>query len=122
MAEAMTVALSPGGATWIGSGVRDRLCHGIMAGRCATMQLGHYPLSWVAHPEYLWMTAGAALLTALGARALRRLRSLFSAGRHRPGGVHHHRLPGGPTNVPLTIVLVSGTDHRVCRRRIARRA
>jgi uncharacterized membrane protein YeiH len=29
------------------------------------------------HPEYLWMTAGAALLTALIAPVMRRLRSVF---------------------------------------------
>lgn len=26
--------------------------------------LGHYPLGWVAHPEYLAFTAGAALVSA----------------------------------------------------------
>jgi uncharacterized membrane protein YeiH len=39
--------------------------------------LGHYPLTWVQHPEYLWITAGAAILTALIAPIMRRLHSLF---------------------------------------------
>src|SRR3546814_9973831 len=39
--------------------------------------LGHYPVTWVLHPEYLWITAGAALLTALVAPVMRRLRSIF---------------------------------------------
>src|SRR3546814_18369627 len=39
--------------------------------------LGHYPVTWVLHPEYLWITAGAALFTALIAPVMRRLRSLF---------------------------------------------
>ena len=39
--------------------------------------LGHYPLTWVKHPEYLWITAGAAILTALIAPIMRRLHSLF---------------------------------------------
>lgn len=39
--------------------------------------LGHYPLGWVAHPEYLAFTAGAAIAAALLARRLRRLRTAF---------------------------------------------
>lgn len=39
--------------------------------------LGHYPLGWIAHPEYLLLTAGAAALTALAARRLHKLRMPF---------------------------------------------
>lgn len=39
--------------------------------------LGHYPLGWVAHPEYLAFTVGAALVAALLARRLHRLRTAF---------------------------------------------
>lgn len=39
--------------------------------------LGHYPLGWVAHPEYLAFTVGAALVAALLARRLHRLRAAF---------------------------------------------
>jgi uncharacterized membrane protein YeiH len=39
--------------------------------------LGHYPLSWVAHPHYLLVTAGAALFTIAIARVVHRLRNVF---------------------------------------------
>jgi len=39
--------------------------------------LGHYPLTWVKHPEYLVLTSCAALLTIFIAPMMRRLRSLF---------------------------------------------
>lgn len=78
VAEAMTAALAAGrrDMDWVGVCVIACVT-ALGGGSLRDVLLGHYPLSWVAHPEYLWMTAGAALLTALGARALRRLRSLF---------------------------------------------
>jgi uncharacterized membrane protein YeiH len=39
--------------------------------------LGHYPLSWVAHPTYLLVTAGAAMFTIAVARVMYQLRSVF---------------------------------------------
>jgi uncharacterized membrane protein YeiH len=39
--------------------------------------LGHYPLGWVAHPEYLLFTVGAAVVAALLARRLHRLKKAF---------------------------------------------
>lgn len=39
--------------------------------------LGHYPLGWVQHPEYLMFTVGAALVAAAAARLLQRLKSAF---------------------------------------------
>lgn len=39
--------------------------------------LGHYPLGWVRHPEYLLFTIGAALAAALAARLLQRMKSAF---------------------------------------------
>jgi uncharacterized membrane protein YeiH len=39
--------------------------------------LGHYPLSWVGHPQYLLLTIGAAIVTAMVARHLHRLRTVF---------------------------------------------
>ena len=77
-AEAMTGALAAGRrrmdtfgviiiatATAIGGGsVRDIL-------------LGHYPLGWVKHPEYLVLTTFAALVTIFIAPLMRHLRSLF---------------------------------------------
>ncbi|MDC8759564.1 trimeric intracellular cation channel family protein [Janthinobacterium fluminis] len=39
--------------------------------------LGHYPLGWIAHPEYLLFTIGAAIVTAMVARHLHHLRTVF---------------------------------------------
>jgi uncharacterized membrane protein YeiH len=39
--------------------------------------LGHYPLGWVAHPEYLLFTTGAAIAAAFLARRLQRLKTVF---------------------------------------------
>lgn len=39
--------------------------------------LGHYPLGWVAHPEYLFFTVGAALAAALLVRYMHRVRMAF---------------------------------------------
>ncbi len=77
-AEAMTGALAAGRrrmdtfgviiiatATALGGGsVRDIL-------------LGHYPLTWVKHPEYVIIVAAAAILTTLMAPLMSHLRKLF---------------------------------------------
>lgn len=39
--------------------------------------LGHFPLGWVAHPEYLVFTIGAAIVAAVLARRLQRLKKAF---------------------------------------------
>lgn len=39
--------------------------------------LGHYPLGWVANPEYLLFTIGAAVVAALLARRMHRLKKAF---------------------------------------------
>jgi uncharacterized membrane protein YeiH len=46
-------------------------------GSIRDMILGHYPLGWVAHPEYLIFTVGAALMAGLLARRLHRLKNAF---------------------------------------------
>lgn len=46
-------------------------------GTIRDMILGHYPLGWVAHPEYLIFTISAALAAALLARRIQRLKSAF---------------------------------------------
>lgn len=46
-------------------------------GSVRDMLLGHYPLGWVAHPEYLAYTIGAAIVTAALARQAYRLKSAF---------------------------------------------
>jgi len=77
-AEAMTGALAAGRrrmdtfgviiiatATALGGGsVRDIL-------------LGHYPLTWVKHPEYVIIVAAAAILTTMMAPVMPHLRKLF---------------------------------------------
>jgi uncharacterized membrane protein YeiH len=46
-------------------------------GSIRDMLLGHYPLGWIAHPEYLLFTIGAAIATAMVARFLHHLRTVF---------------------------------------------
>lgn len=77
-AEAMTAALAAGRRDMDWVGVCIIACvTALGGGSVRDVLLGHYPLTWVQHPEYLWITAGAAILTALMAPVMRRLRSLF---------------------------------------------
>lgn len=46
-------------------------------GSIRDMLLGHYPLGWIAHPEYLFFTVGAALAAAFLARLMHRVRMAF---------------------------------------------
>jgi uncharacterized membrane protein YeiH len=73
-AQAMTAALAAGRRSmdWVGV----CLLGGITAlggGTIRDVLLGHYPLAWVANPSFLALTAVAALLTILIARAVHRL-------------------------------------------------
>lgn len=77
-AEAMTAALAAGRRDMDWVGVCTIACiTALGGGSVRDVLLGHYPLTWVKHPEYLWITAGAAILTALIAPIMRRLHSLF---------------------------------------------
>ncbi len=77
-AEAMTAALAAGRRDMDWVGVCTIACvTALGGGSVRDVLLGHYPLTWVQHPEYLWITAGAAILTALIAPIMRRLHSLF---------------------------------------------
>src|SRR3546814_21122268 len=75
--------------------------------------LGHYPVTWVLHPEYLWITAGAALFTALIAPVMRRLRSLFLWPDAL--GLVVFTVIGRPVSfrlkLPLPVVLIIGLIH-----------
>ena len=77
-AEAMTGALSAGrrGMDWFGV-VLIACVTALGGGSVRDVLLGHYPLTWVKHPEYLVLTSFAALLTIFIAPLMRRLRSLF---------------------------------------------
>lgn len=76
-AEAMTAALAAGRRDMDWVGVCTIACvTALGGGSVRDVLLGHYPLTWVQHPEYLWITAGAAILTALIAPIMRRLHSL----------------------------------------------
>ena len=46
-------------------------------GTARDILLGHYPVGWIEHPEYLTFTIGAAIVTALIARYLHHLRQVF---------------------------------------------
>jgi uncharacterized membrane protein YeiH len=77
-AEAMTGALSAGrrGMDWFGV-VLIACVTALGGGSMRDVLLGHYPLTWVKHPEYLVLTSVAALVTIFIAPLMRRLRSLF---------------------------------------------
>lgn len=77
-AEAMTAALAAGRRDMDWVGVCIIACvTALGGGSVRDVLLGHYPLTWVLHPEYLWITAAAALLTAIAAPVMRRLHGLF---------------------------------------------
>ncbi len=77
-AEAMTAALTAGrrDMDWIGVCIVACIT-ALGGGSVRDVLLGHYPLTWVRHPEYLWLTAGAALLTALIAPVMKHLHKVF---------------------------------------------
>ncbi|EJM60153.1 trimeric intracellular cation channel family protein [Pseudomonas sp. GM48] len=76
--EAMTGALSAGrrGMDWFGV-VLIACVTALGGGSVRDVLLGHYPLTWVKHPEYLVLTTAAAMITVFTARWMRHLRSLF---------------------------------------------
>ena len=46
-------------------------------GTIRDMVLGHYPLGWTQHPEYVYLVIAAGLLTTVGARFMHRLKQVF---------------------------------------------
>ena len=77
-AEAMTAALAAGRRRldWFGVAVLGCVT-ALGGGSVRDILLGHHPLSWVRRPDYLLLTAGAALATIALARAMPRLRTAF---------------------------------------------
>ncbi len=78
VAEAMTAALAAGRRSmdWVGVCLLGAVT-ALGGGTVRDVLFGHYPLSWVSHPEYLVITAGAALTTIAVARIMHRLRGVF---------------------------------------------
>src|SRR5690606_2430101 len=78
VAEAMTAAIAAGKREmdWVGV-VLLGCVTALGGGSLRDVLLGHYPLTWVAHPEYLLFTSGAAILTIALARYMHKLRRLF---------------------------------------------
>lgn len=77
-AEAMTGAMAAGRREMDLFGVCFIACvTALGGGSIRDVLLGHYPLSWVQHPEYIWFTGGAALVAAMIAGVLHYLRTVF---------------------------------------------
>lgn len=77
-AEAMTGALSAGKQRMDLFGVVTIACiTALGGGTVRDIILGHYPLGWVQHPDYLYYTIGAALITTYIASWLHYLRTVF---------------------------------------------
>ena len=77
-AEAMTAALSAGrrDMDWVGVCIIAWVT-ALGGGTVRNVLFGHYPMSWVEHPEYLVITAVAALLAAFIASIMTKLKKLF---------------------------------------------
>lgn len=77
-AEAMTAALAAGRRSmdWVGVCMLGCVT-ALGGGSCRDVLLGRYPLTWVEHPEYLALTAGAAFVTIFAARVVHRLHGVF---------------------------------------------
>jgi uncharacterized membrane protein YeiH len=77
-AEAMTAALAAGRRSmdWVGVCMLGCVT-ALGGGSCRDLLLGHHPLTWVQHPEYLLLTAGAAFATIFLARVVARLHGIF---------------------------------------------
>lgn len=77
-AEAMTGALAAGRRSMDLFGVMIIACvTAIGGGSIRDILLGHYPLTWVAHPQYILIICCAALVTTWIAPLMSRLRKVF---------------------------------------------
>jgi uncharacterized membrane protein YeiH len=77
-AEAMTGALAAGRRKMDVFGVIIIACAtAIGGGTIRDMVLGHYPLGWVKHPQYVLIVAAAAIVTTWLAPLMKHLRKLF---------------------------------------------
>ena len=77
-AEAMTAALSAGRRKMDWVGVCIIACvTALGGGTIRNILLGHYPMSWIEHPEYVLITAGGAMAAGLIASFMKKLKTLF---------------------------------------------
>ena len=77
-AEAMTAALSAGRRKMDWVGVCIIACvTALGGGTIRNILLGHYPMSWIAHPEYILITIGGALLAGVIASVMKKLKHVF---------------------------------------------
>ena len=77
-AEAMTGALAAGRRRMDTFGVIIiATATALGGGSVRDIMLGHYPLGWVTHPEYVIIVAVAAVLTTIAAPVMPHLRRLF---------------------------------------------
>ena len=74
----MTAALSAGrrDMDWVGVCIIAWIT-ALGGGTVRNVLFGHYPMAWIDHPEYLLITAGAALFTLVIAPFMSRLKKLF---------------------------------------------
>ena len=77
-AEAMSGALAAGRRNMDIFGVAViAFVTALGGGTLRDMVLGHYPIGWTQHPEYVYLVIGAGLLTTLVARHMHRLKQVF---------------------------------------------
>ena len=77
-AEAMSGALAAGRRNMDIFGVAViAFVTALGGGTLRDIVLGHYPLGWTQHPEYVYLVIGAGLLTTVVARFMHRLKQLF---------------------------------------------
>lgn len=77
-AEAMSGALAAGRRNMDIFGVAViAFVTALGGGTIRDIVLGHYPLGWTQHPEYVYLVIGAGLLTTVVARFMHRLKQLF---------------------------------------------
>ena len=77
-AEAMSGALAAGRRNMDIFGVAViAFVTALGGGTLRDMVLGHYPIGWTLHPEYVYLVISAGLLTTLVARYMHRLKHVF---------------------------------------------
>ncbi|MDN0077656.1 trimeric intracellular cation channel family protein [Crenobacter sp. SG2303] len=77
-AEAMTGALAAGRRNMDIFGVSViAFLTALGGGTVRDIVLGHFPIAWTQHPEYLYLTLGAGVFTVFVSRYMHRLRNVF---------------------------------------------